>query len=164
MKNSQLNLYKFCILTPLIYPKNRGFTIWNLLNIVITSTYPYSKKISKYNANNTAAVFFGSMCYYIIDPKNFIKWLKKENISHIIEKIVHIVPFLYYLKEGYYDYSDYKLSTLSLSFELLWGYFCGNKFFNKSDLYYEMNNKKNWYFCWFMAMICLLYTSDAADE
>lgn len=153
MKESQLNLYKLIILTPLLYPKHRGFTIWNLLNIAISSTYPYSKEINKYNANNTAAVFFSSMCYYLIDPKNFIKWLKKENISHIIEKIVHCLPFLYYLKEGYYDYSDYKLSTMSLASELVWAYSCGNNFLIKNDMYYKMDKRRYWYCCWMMAVL-----------
>ena len=143
-------LQRFILLTPLLYSKNRGFTIWNLCNIILSTQYPNNKQLQKFNANNSSAVFFGSLTCYLINNKNFHLWLKKENISHLSEKIVHIAPFLYYLRKGYYNETRYSTTTLSVIYELMWSYFTGKHMIDKSDIYTNMNKYYKWYIAWCM--------------
>ena len=143
-------LQRFILLTPLLHSNDRGFTIWNLCNIILSSQYPENKQLQIFNANNSSAVFFGSMSCYLINNKNFHIWLKKEKISHLTEKIVHIAPFLYYLRKGYYNETRYSITILSIMYELMWSYFTGKNIIDKSDIYIKMNKYYKWYICWCM--------------
>ena len=139
---------KMLLITPLLHSKQRGFTIWNLYNIILSKQFPHNETIEKFNANNSAAAFFGSLTYYIINKENFFLWLKQEGFSHTSEKIIHVVPFFYYLLNGYYNKSNYKISFLSLLYELTWSYTTGKHIFNKTDIYYKMKKPFDWYYVW----------------
>ena len=140
--------YKIFILTPLLYPNNRGFTMWNLCNIAITQLYSNDTRINKFNANNSAYVLFGSLIYYITSPKEFNKWLLQENFSHLSEKLVHVLPFIYYVHNNYYNKFDVKMSIMTALYEILWSYKTGNNIINKEDIYYKASSKIVWYYVW----------------
>lgn len=148
LNNNELR--KIFLLTPMLYSKERGFTIWNLYNLIISLHYPENYELQKFNANNTASIFFGSFTYYLINKKNFFTWLESKNCSHLSEKIIHIGPFLYYMKRGYYDKPNYKLSFLSFLYQLIWSYTAGNNIIDKSDIYYKMDHYYKWYYVWLL--------------
>ena len=147
---------KIVMLTPLLYPNNRGFTMWNLCNIAITQLYSNDermKRLNKFNANNSAAIMFASLVFYITSPKQFKQWLIQENFTHLSEKLVHILPFIYYLQNGYYKKCDAKISMMSMFYEIIWSYKTGNNIINKEDIYYKASSIIVWYYVW----ICKLY-------
>ena len=149
--NEMQPLYRIFALTPFLYPNNIGYTRWNFCNLLISHVCDPNKSLSKFNANNSAAVLFGSLLYYITSPDEFHQWLKKHNISHLSEKIGHFLPFLYYLYLGEYQKTDYKLSFLSLLYELIWSSRCGNHLINKQDVYHKAKNPFYWYLIWIAA-------------
>jgi hypothetical protein len=140
--------YRIMALTPLLYPNNIGFTRWNFCNLLISHVCNPNKSLTKFNANNSAAVLFGSILFYATSPIEFHQWLHKHNISHAYEKIGHFLPFLYYLYLGEYKNTDYKLSISSLLYELAWSARCGNHLINKEDVYHNANKSIYWYFIW----------------
>ena len=143
--------YRIMTLTPLLYPNNIGFTRWNFCNLLISHVCDTNKSLTKFNANNSAAVLFGSILYYVSSPTEFHQWLKKCNISHSSEKLGHFLPFLYYLYLGEYKKTNYKISILSLLYELIWSARCGNHIINKEDVYHKAKNNFSWYLMWMAA-------------
>ena len=151
--NNNANLSNVIIFTPFLYAKNRGFTIWNIYNILLSLQYPSNDIIHKFNANNTAAIFFGSLTWHLLNQKYYYIWLEKENYSMSNEKITHIIPFIYYYYKGYYNTFNFDISILSLIYELIWTYTCGEHLFNKQDIYYKMEDEYRWYIVWTLAFI-----------
>ena len=149
---SKLSTYsplpQIVVLTPFLYPNNIGYTLWNALNIVVSLAYPTNKHMQKFNANNSAAVLWGVIAYQHTNPENFSLWLANSNIAPLIEKCVHVAPFLYYLREGYYSKPNTKLSCLSLLYELMWAWRTGKFLLDKSDIYNAARGSADWYFIW----------------
>tara|TARA_B100000575_G_C23123872_1_gene650807 strand:+ start:442 stop:1011 length:570 start_codon:yes stop_codon:yes gene_type:complete len=143
---------KLVILTSVLYPKNRGYTMYNLTNIALSKLYNSPVEFEKFNANSSAAVLFGCLAYHILDPVNFNKWLKQEGINMTSEKIVHILPFIYYWKQGYYYTPNYKISALSLIYELIWAYRCAGGL-NMTVLYHKLNKHIYWSYVWLVTAI-----------
>lgn len=156
--------YKFIFLTPLLYPNNRGFTIWNICNIVISQLYKNNDKLNKFNANNSAAALFGSLIYYITSPVEFQKWLEQENFSHLSEKLVHSLPFIYYLYNGHYNFINIKISLLSALYEFIWSYKTGKNIINKEDIYYRASYKNVWYFIWSFIIYGHFFTTKSISK
>ena len=151
---------KLIMFTPLLYPKNIGFTRWNFTNMAISLLYPNNNTLNKFNANNSAAVLFGSLIYYITNRENFFLWLKRWNISHTSEKIGHTLPFLYYLYNGDYKKLDFDMSVISLMYELVWSSWNGKDLLNKEDLYYPVKYHITWYLEWICATYGHFFTLD----
>ena len=140
--------YKIMMLTPLLYPNDIGFTRWNYCNLLLSHVYGPNKTLTKFNANNSAAVLFGSLVYYILSPTEFHVWLKRVNISHWSEKVGHFLPFIYYLCLGAYNKPHYKTSVLSFIYELSWSASCGKHLLDKSDMYNKPKYNEFWYVIW----------------
>lgn len=143
---------KLIILSSILYPTDRGYTWYNLTNIALSKLYNCPPEFEKFNANSSAAVLFGCLAYHILDPVNYNKWLKQEGTSMISEKIIHTVPFLYYWKKGYYGTPNYKISVLSLFYELMWAYRCAGGL-NVAVLYSPLQKDVYWYYVWFCIII-----------
>ena len=141
-------VYKIAILTPLLYPNNRGFTMWNISNIVISKLYDKNKMLDKFNANNSASVLFGAIMFSITSPNEYTQWLKNMEISQITEKLIHFLPFIYYLFINEYNYFNIKISLLTMLYELLWSYKTGKHIFCKDDVYYPLKYKYKWVVIW----------------
>ena len=139
---------KYIILSSLyLLNKDRGFTIWNLRNIAI-SMICSNKRIDKFNANNSAAALFGITCCHMISPNRFIEWLKKEDITLLHEKAVHILPFLYYLYKGEYSYKRDDISAVSLLYNLFWSWNTGKHLIDKGDVYAKCEYNTDWWLIW----------------
>lgn len=143
---------KLVILTSILYPKDRGYTSYNLTNMALSKLYNCPVEFEKFNANSSAAVLFGCLAYHILDPDNYNKWLKQEGTNMISEKLLHITPFLYYWKQGYYDTPNYKISVLSLIYELIWAYRCAGGL-NMTVLYHKLGKDIYWYYVWLVIAI-----------
>lgn len=143
---------KLILLSSILYPKDRGYTLYNLTNMVLSKLYESPVEFEKFNANSSAAVLVGCLVYHILDPVNYNKWLKKEDTNMISEKIVHTLPFLYYWKKGYYNTPNYKISILSLMYQLMWAYRCCNGI-NMGKLYSPLKKYVYWYYIWFFTII-----------
>ena len=141
-------IMKIICFTPLLYPKNKGYTIWNLLNITISMLKENNEYVNKFNANNSAAVFFGALMYHVNHPHTFRLWLKKDNYSLYSEKFVHILPIAYYYVQGYYSSSNILVSILSIFYQYLWTTNCGKNKIDKGDLYYPLHTQLDWYIIW----------------
>ena len=92
------------------------------------------------------------LAYHILDPVNINKWLKQEGTNIISEKLVHILPFIYYWKQGYYYTPNYKISVLSLIYELIWAYRCAGGL-NMTVLYHKLNKHIYWNYVWLVIAI-----------
>lgn len=139
---------KIIFFTPLIYPHNIGFTKWNFMNLILATSNPNDKLLYRFNANNSAAVLFGSLTFYVTNQKNFKLWLKDKKISHFSEKVGHTIPFLFYLYGNAFDKQHYLSSILSLSYQLVWSSLSGKHIFIKDDIYYKAKYRITWYLCW----------------
>ena len=151
---------KLIMFTPFLYPKNIGFTRWNFTNMVISLLYPKNDTLDKFNANNSSAILFGTMIYYLTNRDNFYLWLKKWNISHSSEKIGHFLPFLYYFFKGKYNTYDFDMGMVSLMYEILWSSWNGKSIINKEDLYYPVKYHVTWYLVWIFATWGHFFTVD----
>ena len=151
---------KLIAITPILYPKNIGFTRWNFTNMAISFLYPKSDALDKFNANNSAAILFSSMIYYLTNKDNFYLWLKKVNISHSSEKIGHFLPFFYYLYNGKYRKFDLNMGVVSLMYELIWSSLNGKSIINKEDIYYGATYRVTWYLVWIFATCGHFFTLD----
>jgi hypothetical protein len=141
-------LAKLVLFTPFLYPQEKGFTTWNLINILITSFNKNNELVNKFNANNTAAVFFGAIMYHIYYPKIFNQWLKKDNYSLFTEKFFHILPVVYYYHKGYYSTTNIPISCLSLFYEYTWANMCGKYVLDKGDMYFPLKTYTDWCLLW----------------
>ena len=142
------DILKIICFTPLLYPKERGYTIWNFLNIILTIFKKNNDYVHKFNANNSAAVFFGAIMYHVYHPIEFNEFLKKDNYSLVTEKTFHILPVVYYYYRGYYSTTNVPMSFLSLFYEYTWANMCGKYILDKGDLYYPLKAHLDWCILW----------------
>tara|TARA_Y100001958_G_C21044832_1_gene413166 strand:+ start:282 stop:584 length:303 start_codon:yes stop_codon:yes gene_type:complete len=84
----------------------------------------------------------------MISPDRFMDWLKKEDISLFHEKVVHFLPFLYYLWKGEYSCKRDDISAVSLLYNIFWSWNTGKYLINKGDVYAKCDHEMDWWLIW----------------